>query len=183
MSILETLKKDHQKVLALLDQLINAEKSELKVKQKLVAQIQEDLIPHARAEEAVLYNSLREIPEGKDAVSHAYREHVEVESILRSLQITEALKIDWVAGAKSLKRALSHHIDEEEGKVFSAARQLFTEVELEAMAEVFTKMKSLVKKQSFIGTSMDALVNMMPGRLREAFGRFSLEHEVQAKVS
>lgn len=183
MTIYEELKTDHKKVLGLLDQLVAAEQADLKMKKKLVQQIADELIPHARAEEAVLYNSIREVPGGSDVIGHAYREHMEAETILRSLQVAEAVNFDWVNGAKSLKKALSHHIDDEEGKVFTAAKQMFSNEEAVAMAEVFTKLKPMIKKQSFVGTSIDALVNMMPNRLRSAFGKFSLEGEAQAKVS
>lgn len=183
MTIYEVLKQDHQLVLGLLDQLMKAENLELKVKQKIVQRVDEELIPHARAEEAVLYNSIRDIPIKKDVVSHPYREHLEVEALLRALQVTEAVNIDWKKGAKNLRDALSQHIYEEEGAVFKAAKELFSQEEAEAMAEVFNKMKSMVRKQSVVGTSVDALVNLMPSRLREAFSKYSLEGGAQAKVS
>ncbi len=173
MNIYDVLKKDHVKVLGLLDKLIGAEKSDPKMRETLVKQIRDELLPHARAEEAVLYNSIRGIPTAEGVVGHAYREHMEAESLLRGLQVTDAVNLSWVGGAKKLKEALQHHIAEEEGKIFSAAKKLFTEEEAEAMAEVFNKMKPIVKEQSFMGSSLDLMVNLMPERLRDTFSKWS----------
>lgn len=173
MTIYDELKKDHQKVLGLLDKLIAAEKSDPKARESLVKQIRDELLPHARAEEAVLYNSIRSVPTAQGILGHAYREHLEAESLLRGLQVSDAVNVSWVGGAKKLKEALTHHIAEEEGEIFSAAKKLFTEEEAEAMAEVFNKMKPLVKEQSFMGSSLDLVVNLMPERLREPFSKWT----------
>src|SRR3954467_11897460 len=136
MDIYDELRKDHKKVLDLLDQLIASEKSDSKSRESLVQQIRDELVPHARAEEAVLYNSIRDVDTAKGVVAHAYTEHLEAETLLRGIQVTDNLNINWVAGAKKLKDTLKHHIAEEEGRVFDAAKKLFTEDETTAMAEV-----------------------------------------------
>lgn len=171
--IYDVLKADHEKVQGLVKRLVEAEKDGSDERNALIERIRNELIPHARAEEAVLYNSMRDIPAGKDVVGHAYQEHVEAETLLRSLQVTGAVGVSWVTGAKKLQEALEHHIAEEEDKVFNAAKQLFIEEEVVAMAEVFNKMKPLIKKQSLAGTSLDMLVNMMPSKMRETFGKLA----------
>ena len=171
MTIYEKLTKDHRAVIELIDQLIAAEKEEPKRREALVKKINDELIPHARAEEAVLYNSLRDIATAKGVVAHAYQEHVEAESVFRGLQVTDKVNVSWVAGAKKLKEALEHHIAEEEGKVFSAVKQLCTNDEAEAMGDVFEKMKGMIKEQTFVGRSVDMVVNMMPARLRESVAK------------
>lgn len=171
MNIYEILKEEHVKVLGLVDELIAAEKSDPTKRERLVEQIRNELIPHARAEEAILYNSMRDIAATKDVVGHAYREHMEAEAVLRSLQVSDKLNLSWVSGAKKLKEALSHHIDEEEGEVFGAAKKVFTEEEATVMGDVFKRMKPMIKEQSFFGQSVDMIVNMMPTRLRDAFSK------------
>lgn len=172
-TIYDVLKADHEKVLGLLDKLIDAETQDSKTKEKWIAMVRDELIPHARAEEAVLYNSIRDVQGAKEVVAHAYTEHLEAEALLRSLQVTGAVGIKWAEGAKKLKEAIAHHVAEEEGRVFSAAKKLFIEEEATAMAEVFQKMKPLIKEQSLAGTSIDMLVNMMPSRLRSVFGKMA----------
>jgi len=171
MTIYEKLTKDHRAVIGLIDELIAAEKSDPKKREALVNKINDELIPHARAEEAILYNSIRDIETAKDVVAHAYGEHMEAETVFRGLQVTDKVNVSWVAGAKKLKEALQHHIEEEEGKVFSAAKKLFTEEEAVAMGDVFEKMKGMIKQQSFVGRSVDMVVNMMPARLRDSVAK------------
>lgn len=172
-NIYEVLKADHEKVHGLLEKLVAAAEADSDSRNALLDQIRDEVIPHARAEEAVLYNSMRDLPAGKEVVAHAYQEHVEVETLLRSLQVTGAVGVNWVTGAQKLKEALEHHVAEEEGEVFNAAKKLFVEEEAVAMADVFNQMKPLIKKQSLVGTSMDMLVNMMPTKLREGFGKLA----------
>lgn len=173
MTIYDELKKDHRKVITLLDQLIAAEESNPTERDRLVNRVRDELIPHSRAEEAVLYNSIRDVDGAKEIIAHSYREHVEAETLLRSIQVTDALNVNWVAGAKKLKDALQHHIDEEEGRIFESAKQLFTQEEATAMADVFLKMKPLIKQQTILGSSWDLLVNMMPARLRRPLSKFA----------
>lgn len=182
MNIYEELTADHKKVIGLLGKLIEAEKAESKIRDSLITQIRNELIPHARAEEAVLYNSIRDVEGASGVIAHAYQEHVEAETILRSLQVTGAVGVNWISGAKKLKEALEHHISEEEGKVFAAAKKLFVEEEAVAMAEVFNKMKPMIREQSLIGTSLDMLANMMPTRLRGVFGKFALGNTPDARA-
>ena len=166
MNIYEELKKDHQKVLALLDRLIASEHEGPEVRGRLVDQIRDDLVPHARAEEAILYNALRDQDQSKDVVMHAYGEHAEVEAVLRSLQVTGAVNVNWAAGARKLRELLVHHIAEEEGKVFAAAQRYFSEEEATLMREAFVQMKPQVKGESVVGTTLDMIANLLPARLR-----------------
>lgn len=172
MNIYEELKKDHQTVLALLDQLIASEKAGPEPWGRLVQQIRDELVPHARAEEAILYNALRDADESKDVVLHAYREHAQAESVLRGLQISDALDLTWVGAAKQLREELAHHIAEEEGKVFTAAKRAFSDEEATAMGAAFVQMKPRVRGENFAETTAEMIANMLPTRLRESVRKF-----------
>src|SRR5438552_3887791 len=89
MKIYDSLKKDHEKLKLLLQDLVT-ENQRIDVYKNLLTQIRDELVPHARAEEAVLYNSIRDMNTGKEIVAHSYKEHMEAETLLRTLQ---ALKI------------------------------------------------------------------------------------------
>ncbi len=172
MNIYEELKKDHQTVLSLLDQLIASEKAGPEAWGALVQKIRDELIPHARSEEAILYNSMRDIDQAKDSVAHAYGEHAQAEAVLRGLQVGSAVDVNWASAARQLREALSHHIREEETKVFAAARSVFSEQEANAMGEAFVQMKPRVREQSFAGNTMEMIANMLPTRLRASVLRF-----------
>jgi hemerythrin superfamily protein len=161
MQIYEALKNDHDKVKMLLNQLIMMEEGS-ENNADLIRQIHDELIPHSRAEEAVFYNSLRTVDMAKDEVMHGYKEHMEAEALLRFLQMKEKVDLDWKSTAKKLKEALEHHIREEEGKIFSLAKQIFTEEEARQFAVAFEEMKPQIKEESFMGTTMELVKNLMP---------------------
>jgi hemerythrin superfamily protein len=167
-NIYDELKKDHRNVLALLDRLIADSSATADMRASLVQEIRDELIPHARAEEAILYNALRDVDRGKGEVAHAYVEHVEAETLLRALQVAGAAEINWKGGAQKLRDELAHHIAEEEGKVFAAARRAFSEDEAAQMGEAFRQMKPHVREEGFLGTTLEMVANILPARLRES---------------
>lgn len=166
MTIYEELKNDHRTVLALLDRLIAQPDASDEVRGALVQQIRDELIPHARAEEAILYNALRDVDQSKGVVAHSYGEHVAAETLLRGLQVSEAADVNWTTGAKKLREALAHHIAEEEGKIFAEAQRVFTPEEATQMGQAFRQMKPHVREEGFMSTTLDMIANMLPARLR-----------------
>ena len=165
MQIYEALKKDHQKVISLLNELLLLD-VESEGREDLIDQIRDELIPHARAEEAVFYNPLRTTEEGKKVIMHAYQEHVMAETALKTLQVKDKIDANWKKTAQKLKDDLEHHIQEEEGRIFTVAQQVFTSEEAEQFGRAFEEMKPKIREQSFMGTTMDLIVNLMPPRFR-----------------
>lgn len=168
MQIYDLLKKDHETVKGLLTELINLSDDSGERATALIAQIRDELIPHARAEENVFYNTLRAVDEAKTVVMHGYKEHMETESLLRLLQVKDRFSADWRDTAMKLKAALEHHIEEEEGEIFAAAQSLFTEEEAEAIGEAFEKLKPQIKDQNLLQTTVDMVMNLLPPRLTES---------------
>lgn len=162
MLIYDALKKDHDTVKGLLAQLVNLQKGDESRRHDLIEQIRDELIPHSRAEEYVFYNSLRAIDAAKDIVMHGYQEHMEAETMLRMLQVRDTIDLEWKDTALKLKKALEHHIAEEEGRIFSVAKQLFTDVEAQSMAEAFESLKPEVKTEGFMSTTLDLVANLLP---------------------
>jgi hemerythrin-like domain-containing protein len=171
MDIYSELKKDHDKIKPMLEKLVSA--SEMNEDTKtLLGQIRDELVPHARAEEAVFYNSLREIQGCKELVRHSYNEHMKAETILRTLQGMAAINVEWTAAAKKLKEELEHHIAEEEGKIFTAARQALLDEESKQMANAFKRMKPEIKDQGMMKDTLDMVANLMPNRFQDKVRNF-----------
>jgi len=177
MTIYDALKTDHRKVQSLLAQLVALGKDEVDRAKEVTQQIKEELVPHSRAEEAVFYNSIRSVnlDKAKSLAWHGYEEHMAAEAMLRTLSGLEIIDAGWTALAKKLQAALLHHIQEEEKELFSAAQQLFTAEEAEAMADAFEKMKPHVRDGSLIKSSLDLIANMLPGRLAAPLRTFSFD--------
>lgn len=167
MNIYEALKKDHDEVRELLHELIALDVND-DYRFVLVEEIRNALIPHSRAEESVFYNAIRAVASErseKSEVMHGFKEHLEAETLLRTLQVMDKMNIEWKATAEKLLSALEHHIQEEETEIFAAGRNLFSEEEAISMAQAFEKLKPEVQKQGFVGTTFDMFVNLMPPRL------------------
>lgn len=171
MQIYEALEKDHDKVMELLRELISLTEANEERRGELIGEIRDELVPHSRAEESVLYNSLRLVEGEKAVVAHSYQEHLQAEALLRTLQMKDKIDADWKQTAQKLKAALEHHIAEEESEVFEAARRVFTDEEAVQMGEAFERLKPEVREEGFMQTTLDMVANMMPPRLSRALGK------------
>lgn len=167
-TIYDVLHKDHETVKGLLSRLV-ALKEDSPQRKEILDQIRDELVPHARAEEAVFYNSLRSVPVINDEAWHGYREHMEAETILRSLQVAEKVDTGFQTLAKKLKDAVEHHIQEEEQELFKLAQTVVTPEEAEQMAKAFTSLKPEMKEKGFLGTTIEMISNMMPPRFSNSF--------------
>lgn len=163
MDIYTLLKNDHDEIKDLFDELIKLDEKD-SYRSVLVEQIKSALIPHARAEESVFYNAIRAAKSDKTDVMHSYKEHMEAETLLRTLQLKDSTDMDWKETAIKLKGALEHHIAEEEGKIFNEARSIFSQDEVNMMGVAFEKLKAKVGQEGFLKTSFDMVVNLMPPR-------------------
>ena len=180
MQIYEALKKDHQEVRGLLAQLIALdENSKTQARTTLIQAIRDALVPHSRAEEAVFYNSLRENASVAGLVAHGYQEHIEAETILRTLQVADKVDVGWLKMAESLKKALEHHIAEEEGKIFTAAKQIFTSDEAEMLGKAFEGLKPEIKREGILATTSELIANMMPAKFSSAFRKYNLVSRIK----
>lgn len=177
MLIYDALKKDHEKLKGLLNRLVALNPGDEDGVVELLGQIEDELIPHARAEESVFYNSLRsiDIPAAQKLVVHGYEEHIEAEAMLRDLQGMSEIGVDFKQTARKFKHAIEHHIMDEEGKIFSAAKQLLTDVEAEMMAQAFEELKPQVRESSTLQKTLDLVANMMPARFATPLRTFTFE--------
>ncbi len=169
MTIYERLHSDHEALKPLLNQLKIADSVESR--KSLLTQIRDALVPHSRAEEAVFYNGLRETKEGKDVVTHSYMEHVEAETLLRALQITENGALHWQKGVEKLREALLHHISEEEGKVFAVGKKVLSEEEAVLIGDAFEKLKPQLGA-GVVTSNIELSVNLLPLRFRKSVTEF-----------
>lgn len=181
MLIYDALRKDHDTVRQLLNELVMLSENDEQRRHGLIDQIRDEIVPHARAEESVFYNSLRAIDAAKDVVMHGYQEHMEAETLLRTLQVKDKIDADWKATAQKLKKAIEHHIQEEEGKIFNVAQQLFTEDEARMMGEAFEQLKPEVREEGFLRTTLDMVANLMPPRFAASLRTMGIHPEAGMK--
>jgi hemerythrin superfamily protein len=144
--ILETLKKEHDEVKDLLEELQEAQGGEQR--RRLVQQIKEALVPHTKAEEKVVYDRVIALRD-KEAQTDGYEGYVEHELASKTLQRLDALgasaSAEHMAVAKVLKELVEHHIKEEESNVWSDVKENFSEEDRKQMNVQFMAAKARIK--------------------------------------
>jgi hemerythrin superfamily protein len=135
MNAFTLLKADHKKVAGIFEKLEPTTERGVKTREQLFAQLKNELDLHARIEEEIFYPALKEADETHDIVLEGYEEHAVVKRLLSELD--ELSKDDeiWGAKLKVLQENVEHHVEEEEGEMFSSARKVLSAEEVEALGE------------------------------------------------
>jgi hemerythrin superfamily protein len=127
MDALTLLKSDHRKVERLFARYPSANGN----KGDIVREITRELTAHMDAEERELYPLLRtSIEDGESLMDDAVKEHAEARSLLADLGRGEEGSFDMDAKVATLRRAIEHHVSDEENKIFPKARQAFGKTRL-----------------------------------------------------
>src|SRR5688572_32137318 len=132
MNAIELLKADHDKVEELFEQ---AKANEGGDNTDLFKQIKMELDIHAHIEEAIFYPRL--IEEGdeelKSIVLEGIEEHRQVKMFLKELANLSEDSEKFEPKLKVLMEDVEHHVQEEEGEMFSMVEEQFDETVLEEM--------------------------------------------------
>lgn len=140
-SALDLLKTDHEKVLQLFKDFEETHTDSKK--EKLAAEICDALTVHAQVEEELFYPELKTALKEKGIILEASVEHAVMKELISQLESGELDKEMRDATMKVLSEYTSHHIKEEQGDIFRAAKQ--TDIDLQElgarMAERFDSLR------------------------------------------
>jgi hemerythrin superfamily protein len=142
MDALGLLKKDHDAIKKLLEDLDGTTERAVKTRQDLFGRLKFSLTVHEQMEETVLYPALKEHAETRDIVLEAYEEHDVVDKVLGDLEATPFDDDSWHAKLKVMSENLHHHIEEEEGEMFEQVRKVFDRNVLESLGEQMQEIKT-----------------------------------------
>jgi hypothetical protein len=144
--LLDTLKSEHQEVKGLLEDLQVADTAAQR--KSLVNKIKLALIPHAKAEEKILYAAIIALRD-KEAQLDGHEGNLEHDLAAKTLQklsgITNPTSPEHKAVAKVLKELLTHHIREEESNVWRDAKKHFSAKERVLMNRRYLAAKTRVR--------------------------------------
>jgi hemerythrin-like domain-containing protein len=140
-TIYDILKAEHKEVADLLQQAIRDGSKETFFKIKAKTD------PHLMGEEKLFYSLLEEKADLRELVDHAYEEHEEIKSISSELESMDAGSSDWTSKIKELDESVSHHVEEEENKVFPAAQKALGEGKAKQIAEQYLDFSKSFKQQ------------------------------------
>jgi hemerythrin superfamily protein len=143
MDALTLLRQDHDTVKKLLTEIKETTDRAEKTRGELFSRIKEELTVHEIIEEEIFYPALKEHPKAKDIVLEGFEEHHVVDEIMGELEATDVTDETWGAKFKVMKENIEHHIEEEEGEMFTQARQVFETDELEQLGERMAELKKV----------------------------------------
>ncbi|MGH9857071.1 MAG: hemerythrin domain-containing protein [Acidobacteriota bacterium] len=135
MNPFELLKKDHEKVSELMKRLEKTTERGIKTRQDLFKQMKDELDVHAHIEETIFYPALQVETETEDIAREAFEEHRVVKTLLSELEKMPKDDEQWSAKFMVLKENVEHHVEEEEGEMFTKARKALAKDELEELGE------------------------------------------------
>jgi len=139
MNIGEKLHQDHERIKELTDQIKSGQK---RSQEKLLGELSKLLDVHMKAEERIFYERLMDIHATKFYALEGYEEHNLAKRVLGELQKLSPREDTWAPKFKVFNELLEHHIKEEEGEFYEAAKEHLDEDELEEMGEQFENEKN-----------------------------------------
>ncbi len=145
--LFDILKKDHEEVKSLFQQLKETENGDAKKREELFAKVKTEIIPHQEGEEKVLYPALLENEETKDDALESIEEHHVAKLVLRELDSMNKDSDKWLAKLKVFKEIVEHHIEEEEDDIFEDTRKAISDDQMKSVIENFKKEKEAAKSK------------------------------------
>ena len=137
----EMLASDHDKVLALFDQMLATDETQTWKRSAMLMKLGYALDKHAYEEESVVYPALRDANEGVTA-DELNQEHGQVKTFLFELKQLEADAPNWLETVRQFRDLIAEHARMEEQEVFPRFKKSMTE-------EQNAKITAMVNKAGF----------------------------------
>jgi hemerythrin superfamily protein len=150
MNALQLLKEDHAKVAVLLNKIERTSERAKKSRKTLFSQLKESLKMHETIEEKIFYPACKNYDETLTLTFEALEEHSVVDKVIEDLMHSRFDSKQWTGRFTVLKESVTHHVKEEEKKLFPRIKKLMTASQLE---EIGKRMQILKTKYSNQTTS------------------------------
>jgi hemerythrin superfamily protein len=161
MNAVELLMSQHREVEKLFKEIESSDEPE--DKQALFDDLADKLTIHARIEEQFFYPAVHE-KKTEDMVLEAYVEHTSIKRLLADMLESEADDPSFDAQVKVLKEQIEHHVKEEEGELFPAAKKVLSKEELTAIAQEMLAVQSELEDAEPRHDVLDELSGDQPSR-------------------
>ncbi|MGZ7046713.1 MAG: hemerythrin domain-containing protein [Methanobacterium sp.] len=133
-SIINLLKKEHEKVKNLLNETIETRDT------SKYPQIQKELRIHMEGEENLLYPKTRD--KITDLTLEAYEEHDLVKKELKDIDNLNINDEHWIPKMKVVKDLVEHHVEEEEEEYFPKSEELLGSDQLNQLGQKYEDWKN-----------------------------------------
>jgi hypothetical protein len=135
MTVFELLKSDHKKVSGIFEKLEPTTERATKTREELFTQLKQELDIHAHIEETIFYPEIKREAETRAITLEGFEEHHVIKTLLKELAAMSVESEQWTAKLKVLKENVEHHVEEEEGEMFSKAKQVLSDERIEQLGE------------------------------------------------
>ncbi|AHD08371.1 hemerythrin domain-containing protein [Phaeobacter gallaeciensis] len=137
-TIYDAIKDDHDTHRKLLTSI---QDSKVEARGALWKRFYEDVKSHAAAEEETFYSKLISKTWGQDAARHSVHEHQQLDDLMEELNVMKMSSDLWMTKFEQLKHEYEHHMDEEENEVFTRAKEVISDEDLEGYGSRFEQRK------------------------------------------
>jgi hypothetical protein len=172
--VIEILEHDHREVeemFAELETLRGASTDEAKSRRKnLTEQVTIELVRHSVAEEVLVYPQVEE-KVSADEAEHAREEHAEAEETLQRLEKLDADDPAFDDELATLMAEIRHHIEDEEGEMFTHMRQVIDAGELQKLGARVEAFKKVAPTRPHPNVPNEALPRTAAGPAASLFDR------------
>ncbi|MFW5774653.1 MAG: hemerythrin domain-containing protein [Chitinivibrionales bacterium] len=140
--LFEQISKDHDNIRTLLEQLQRTGPNHPGRRVGFFMSLREQLEPHMRAEEHVIYPALRVDEETREDALDAVELHHIAQILLDELEQLPATDEHWGAKLRVLKQIVVRHLEEEENRIFDDICEVVTPGQHSQMLERFLDAKT-----------------------------------------
>ena len=144
-NILDTLKNEHETLRSLFARVNATTDDQKDIREDLLKQIEEALIPHSKWEETVFYPAFNKRATHDQRLLYAtsMQQHRVIEkTVLPDIHAAGLDTRQFAGSAKVLSQLIDEHAHEEENLLFPIIRQLFNPTELSEMDHQYSQWKT-----------------------------------------
>lgn len=152
--ILDVLRRDHDRVDRLFDDVEATEDADERRRSQLFAQIAAELEVHSDAEDQILYSSLESREGFEDLIEDSRQEHEHIEQMVEELDLLDVAAPSWLQTMRELRQLVRHHVGEEEGVLFPRIRDRLDSTERARLAGDFLAAKESEEEDELSGERM-----------------------------
>lgn len=139
MSVVDEIKKDHQKTNEQLMELEKRVQGRPTSQHPVFPTMKKELLGHMAAEEKLVYPLLER--EMRDKVQEAIKEHNETRQHLEHLTAGNMPEDEWARHLQMLKQGIQHHVQEEESQMLPAAQRIVGDQKLREITPEFKRIE------------------------------------------
>ena len=136
------LREDHRRIDELFRQFEKVRGNEMKA--ELAGRICMELLIHARVEEEIFYPALRDVIDADDLMDEADVEHGAAAHLITEIMGMQPGDDHYSARVKVLGEYVRHHVQEEQNRMFSKARQ--ARLDMRLLGEQITERKKELQR-------------------------------------